>query len=115
VKYSKISIKEDKRGQTVNLATGTIVSIMIAVLTIIFLYFTLSSLNPSALFTAGSANQNATNNLVGNFTQTGVEFGARLPTIGIMFSVLLIIAVVVIVILYLRRFQGAGAGGGGTI
>lgn len=107
--------KMNNRGQTINLVTASIAGIFTMVLIIIFLLFTVSSLNPASLFTAGSAEQTATNELTGNLTETASSIGGKLPTIGLMLVVLLILAVFVLVILYLRRAQQSTSGGGGTI
>lgn len=106
---------KNKKGQTINLVTASIAGIFTMVLIIIFLLFTVSSLNPSTLFAADSANQNATNALTGNLTETASSIGGKLPTIGLMLVVLLILAVFVLVILYLRKAQQSTTGGGGTI
>jgi len=104
--------KLNKKGQTLELIGGTIVGFMVLIFMIFAVLYGITALNPGAFFSAGSANQNATNQLTSNLT-TGVgNFGNYIPVIITVLSVVLVLAGIAVLILYVRRMQSTGTAGG---
>lgn len=108
------SIINNKRGQTLNIISGTVIGFVVLIFLIFAVLFGISALNPSSFFTANSAEANATSQLQGNLT-TGVStFGSYIPTVFKVLAIVLILGAIVLLILYVRRMQvGAGGGTGG--
>lgn len=104
--------KIGKKGQVVNSTIATIVAIVVGIFVIFALFFGISSLNPTSFFSTGSAEANSTQALQTNTTQLASNFSQRLPQVGTMFGIALIIAVLLIVVLYVMRMKSASSGGG---
>lgn len=103
-----------RRGQTLNLISGTVIAFMILIFMIFAVLYGISVLNPTSFFTSGSASANATTLLVNNLT-TGVgQFAGFIPTVLIILGVVLALSAIVLLVLYVRRMQAAGTGGGGA-
>jgi hypothetical protein len=108
------SLKRQKKAQTLNIITSTVIGFMILIFMIFAVLFGIAKLNPSSFFTAGSADANATTNLQSNLTSGVSQFGAYIPTVMIVLAVVLVLSAIVLLVLYVRRMQmGAGGGGGG--
>lgn len=107
----------NKRGQTIQLVTGTVMGLMVLFFLIFAVLFGISALDPSTFFNSGSASDNASATSVqgfqGNITSGIGEFGSKLPTVFVILGVVLCIAGIVILVLYVRRMQQTGGGGGG--
>lgn len=105
-------MKKEKKGQTINLVSGSVIAFMALIFTIVIVLFAVSTLSGIGFFDAGSAEETAVNNTLGNFT-SGIElFVSNVPTVFLVFGILLIVAVLVLLLLYIRRTQ-LGSGGGG--
>lgn len=105
--------KINKKGQTLDLIGGTVVSFMVLIFIIFAVLFGISALNPTSFFTAGSNEANSTSQLQANLT-TGVgQFGKYIPTVFLVLGVVLVMSAIVILILYIRRTQGATGTSGG--
>lgn len=105
--------KINKKGQTLDLISGTVVGFLVLIFVIFAVLFGISALNPASFFTTGSANANATNQLTSNLTDGVAQFAKYIPTVMIVLGVVLVISAVVLLILYVRRTQGSVGGGGG--
>lgn len=105
------SLMKDRRGQTISLVSGTVISFMVLVFIIFAVLFGIATLNPSTFFTAGSVEGNAVGNLTGNLTAGVGEFGRQIPLVLSALGVVLILAAIVLLVLYVRRMQGASGGG----
>lgn len=115
-KNEAYSMLKNRKGQTLELTTGTVISVMIFIFIVFAVLFGISSLNPGGFFTAGSANQNSTNQLISNMT-TGIgNFSQQIPTAFTILGVVLILGFIGLLIFIVRRFAGnVGSGGGGSL
>ena len=104
---------KNKRGQTLDLISGTVVGFLVLIFVIFAVLFGISALNPSSFFAAGSANANATNALTANLTSGVSQFGYYIPTVMIVLGVVLVMSAIVLLILYIKRTQSATGSGGG--
>lgn len=104
-----------KRGQTLNIITGTVIGLMILIFMIFAVLFGISTLNPAGFFTANSAEYNATQSLTANMTSGVAKFGGYIPTIMTILAVVLCIAGIVLLVFYVRRMQGAGGSSTGGL
>lgn len=91
----KLKLKSlDKKGFS---TTMSIISSIIALVFLVYFAFIFTStLDDSSLLTDNSAGDNATDRLVGNFTEGVDEVSSRIPTVMIISVIVLIIAVLLI-------------------
>lgn len=101
-----------KRGQVIDLVSGTILGVLGLVLIIFVVLFALSALNPASFFSAGSASANATTNLQNNVTYGVGQFGQYIPTVMLVLGVVFVLSGLLVLVLYIRRMQIGGQGGG---
>lgn len=104
-----------KKGQVINTATSVFVGLFIFVLIVFVVLYGISALNPGGFFTAGSANQNATNNLVANVTGAVGEFGTQIPTAAKILGVVLVLGFLALLIVIVVRFRSSSGTGGGSL
>ena len=105
------SILKNKKGQTMNIVTGTVLALMVFIFMVFAVLFGISALNPSSFFSTGSAEANATAKLVAN-TTTGIgNFSEYIPKVFTVLAVVLVLSAIVLLILYVRRMQGGEQGG----
>jgi uncharacterized membrane protein YidH (DUF202 family) len=107
--------KLNKKGQTLDLATGTIVGLVLMIFVVFAVLFGIAALNPASFFTAGSASANATIALQDNTTRVVSNFSQQLPTVGTILGVVLILAALAILILVITRFRSNSGGAGGSL
>lgn len=111
--------KANKRGQTINLISGTVMGLMVLFFLIFAVLFGISALNPGTFFDSGTASDNSSKAAVegfqGNITEGISQFGAKLPTVFLILGVVLAIAAIVILVLYVKRMQQSGGSGGGGL
>lgn len=102
-----------RRGQgIVDGFASSFVGIFVMILTVVAILLGLASLNAPTFFTSGSAAANATTALQDNTTQIASNFSQRLPTVGTIFGVVLILGVLVLLVLAAVRMKGiAGTSG----
>lgn len=107
----------NKTGQTIQLATGTIISLVIMIFIVFAGLFGIAILNPTSFFSAGSLAANSTLALQDNTSQVVGNFSQRLPVVGTILGVVLLLAVIGILIVVIVGFaqRSRGAVGGGTI
>lgn len=111
--FARARQKLNKKGQVINTATVTLLSILGLIITAFIIFFLIAVLNPASFFTAGSAQANSTNALVANSTEMVSQFSQRLPTVGLLLGLTLLIAVFLIIFFYIQKIRQAGVGGGG--
>lgn len=104
---------KNRKGQTLNLVGGFVIGIMVLIFMIFAVLYGISTLNPGSFFAAGSANQNATNQLTSNLTTGIASFSNFIPTVLIILGVVLALSGIVLLILFVRRMQDASGGGSG--
>lgn len=100
--------KMNKRGQTLELISSTVIGFLTLIFVIFVVLFAISALNPSGFFTAGSANANATTTLTSNLTTGVSSFGQYIPTVMVVLGIVLVVSALVLLILYVRRAQMGG-------
>lgn len=101
-----------RRGQVVNLATSTVIGIVVFIFIVFASLFGIAALNPTSFFTSGSASANATTALQDNTTLLVSNFSQRLPVVGTVLGVVLILGILGIMILVVMKFkQSSGTGG----
>ena len=100
-----------KKGQGGGLITPLISGIIGLVILVIIGFVVISTLNDASLLTSGSAEQNATDELISNFTTGISNVSNKLPTVLLIAAVVLILGVLVFLWANFRRMQGVGGGG----
>jgi uncharacterized protein with PQ loop repeat len=108
-----MGILKNKRGQTLNIISATIIGFVVLIFLIFAVLFGISALNPSSFFTAGSTEAIAVGNLTTNLTKGVGDFGTYIPTIMKVLAIVLVLSAIVLLIFYVRRMQGAGGGSAG--
>lgn len=97
--------KMDDKGQTLNLATGTVMGVMIFIFMVFAVLFAISTLNPAGFFTAASSEANATGDLTKNLTAGVSKFGSYIPTIMTVIAVVVVLAAIVILVAYVKNMN----------
>lgn len=103
----------NKKGQVLNIISGTVIGIMVLIFIIFAVLFGIATLNPASFFTASSLEANATTNLQRNLTSGVSSFGAQIPTVLIILGVVMALSGIVLLIFYIRRLQATGGGTSG--
>ena len=104
------SILQNKKGQTLELISGTVLAFMVLIFTIFAVLYGISALNPQSFFTTNSANYNATASLTGNLTDgVGNQFAPKIPTVFVVLAVVLVLSAIAVLIIYVRRMGGGSA------
>ena len=98
---------KNKRGQVVtSLVNGT----SNLVITVIVALLIVSTLVGAGLLTANSAEDNATDRLVGNFTAGIDNISGKIPTILLVGAIVILLGVIVLLVANARRTtQGGGS------
>ena len=104
---SSLLIK-DKKGQVVSNVVAGIGGLVILV---IITFVIISTLNDASLLTTASNEQNATDNLIANFTSGIDEVSKKIPTILLIVAVVFLFGALVLLVQQSRR-MGIGGGGG---
>jgi len=100
-----------KRGQTLELVSGTTLGFLTLIVLMFSVLYAVSVLNPSSFFTAASANANSTNALTQNLTQGVGSFGSYIPTVFLVLGVVLVLSIIFVLIVYVRRMGGGSSSG----
>ncbi len=102
-------VKKDKKGQVVsNVVAGIGALIILVIITFVII----STLNDASLLTSLSSEQNATDNLIGNFTSGIDEVSKKLPTILLIVAVVFLFGALVLLVQQSKRMGIGGQGGG---
>ena len=103
-----MSMLKSKKGQ--GLVTGIIAGVSGLVILTIVTFLIISTLNGAGLLTSGSSEQNATDQMISNFT-TGINnVSNKLPTILVVAGVVILFGAIALLVAQARR---STAGGGG--
>ena len=94
------------------MVSGLIAGVVGLVITVIIAFVVIGLLNGSNLLTANSAEQNATDRLVSNFTDGIDEVSSKIPTILLIAAVVILLGVIVVLVVQARR---TGMFGGGSL
>jgi len=102
----KRTMLRDKKGA--GLIQGLVMGVAGLVIAVILAFVIVSTLNNASLLNSGSAEQNATNQLISNFT-TGVNnVSNKIPTVLLIAAVVLILGVLVMLWAQYKRMQVGG-------
>ena len=102
----------NKRGQTGGLITALVFGVASLVIGVIIAFVIVSTLTGAGLLTADSAEDNATDNLAGNFTEGVDNVSSKIPTVLLVAAIVLILAVLAILVGVWQRMR---MGGGSTL
>lgn len=108
-------IKLNKRGQVLDQVGGVIVGVFVLLVTVLAVLIGIGALNAPSFFTAGSLSANATQALQDNTTQIASNFSQRLPVLGTIFGVVLLLGALLILVFYAARMRQAGSSSGGSL
>ena len=101
-----------KNGQTGGLITGLVFGIASLVIGVIIAFVIVGTLTDANLLKADSAQDNATDRLVGNFTEGVDNVSSKIPTILLVAAIVLILGVLVLLVATWQRMNiGGGTGG----
>jgi len=99
---------KSKKAQVQGVITPIVGGIIGLVILVILGFVIISTLNGANLLTSGSNEQNATNQMISNFT-TGINnVSNKLPTILLVAAVVLLLGVLVYLWANFKRMQGIG-------
>jgi len=99
---------KDKKGQTGGLITGLVFGIASLVIGVIIAFVIVSTLTGADLLTAGSAEDNATDNLAGNFSEGVDNVSDKIPTVLLVAAIVLILGVLVLLVGTWQRMRIGG-------
>ncbi len=105
------NLLKNKKGQTGGLITGIIFGIVTLVIGVIIGFVIVSTLNDASLLTVGSEEANATDRLIGNFTEGIDNVSEQIPTVLLVAAIVLILAVLAILVAVWQRMRLGGGGG----
>ena len=100
--------KKSKKAQAQGLITGLVFGIASLVIGVIIAFVIVSTLTGSNLLTANSAEDNATNNLVANFTAGIDQVSSKIPTVLLVAAIVLILGVLAILVGVWQRMRMGG-------
>jgi len=104
--------QKNKKGQTGGLITGLVFGIASLVIGVIIAFVIVNTLTDANLLTANSAQDNATDNMVANFTEGIDNVSSKLPTVLLVAAIVLILGVLALLVGVWQRMK---MGGGGQI
>jgi len=97
-----------KKAQTGGLITGLIFGVASLVIGVIIAFVIVSTLQNADLLTSGSAEDSATDGLVGNFTSGVDEVSSKIPTVLLVAAIVLILGVLAILVGVWQRMRMGG-------
>ena len=102
---------ENKRGQAGGLITGLVFGIASLVIGVIIAFVIVSTLNNANLLTSASAEDNATERLIGNLTSGVDNVSGKIPTVLLVAAIVLILGVLALLVGVWQRMRMGGGGG----
>ena len=102
---------QQKKGQTGGLITGLVFGVASLVIGVIIAFVIVSTLTGAGLLTSASAEDNATDRLVGNFTSGVDKVSDKIPTVLLVAAIVLILGVLALLVGVWTRMRMGGAGG----
>ena len=106
------NVLENKRGQAGGLITGLVFGVASLVIGTIIAFVIVSTLDDANLLTNGSAEDNATGDMIGNFTSGVNNVSEKLPTVLLVAAIVLILGVLALLV---GVWQRMNMGGGSTL
>jgi len=98
----------NKKGQTQGLVTSLIFGIAALVIGVIIAFVIVSTLNSSNLLTTNSAEDNATDQLISNFTAGVGNVSAKIPTVLLVAAIVLILGVLAVLVGVWQKMRMGG-------
>jgi len=99
---------KNKQAQTGGLITGLIFGVASLVIGVIIAFVIVSTLSGAGLLTSGSSEDNATDNLVANFTAGVDNVSSKIPTVLLVAAIVLILGVMVLLVATWQRMRLTG-------
>jgi len=103
---------QQKKGQAGGLITGLVFGVASLIIGVIIAFVIVSTLTGAGLLTNNSAEDNATDRLVGNFSSGVDSVSGKIPTVLLVAAIVLILGVLALLV---GVWQRMGMGGGGGI
>lgn len=102
--------KMHKKAQTGGLITGLIFGVASLVIGVIIAFVIVSTLTGAGILTSASAEDNATDRLVGNFTSGVDKVSQYIPTVLLVAAIVLILGVLAILVGIWSKMRMGGSG-----
>ena len=99
---------KNNKGQAGGLITGLVFGVASLIIGVIIAFVIVSTLTGANLLTAGSAEDNATDRLVGNFTAGVDNVSGKIPTVLLVAAIVLILGVLVLLVGAWQRMRLGG-------
>ena len=90
------------------LIQGLVMGVAALVIGVIIAFVVVSTLDDASLLTSDSAEDNATEDLIANFTEGVGEVSAKIPTVLLIAAVVLILGILVLLWSQYKRMQMGG-------
>jgi len=101
---------ENKKGQTGGLIIGLVFGVASLVIGVIIAFVIVSTLTGASLLTDESSEDNATDRLVGNFTEGIDNVSGKIPTVLLVAAIVLILGVLALLVATWQRMNmGTGS------
>ena len=100
---------KNKRGQTGGLITGLVFGIVALVIGVIIALIVTSTLSGAGLLTSKSAEANASDRMIGNFTAGLDSVSGKLPTVLLVAAIVLIIGVLAVLVGVWQKMRMGGS------
>jgi len=100
--------KMHKKGQTSGLITGLVFGVASLVIGVIIAFVIVSTLSDAGILTAESEEDNATDRLIGNFTEGVDEVSDKIPTVLLVSAIVLLIGVLAVLVGVWQRMRMGG-------
>ena len=92
------------------LIQGLVIGVAALVIAVIIAFVIVSTLDDAELLTSASAEDNATTNLIGNFTEGIDNVSDKIPTVLLIAAVVLILGVLVLLWVQYKKMNIGGGG-----
>ena len=102
---------QQKKGQAGGLITGLVFGVASLIIGVIIAFVIVSTLTGAGLLTANSAEDNATDRLVGNFSSGVDNVSGKIPTVLLVAAIVLILGVLALLVGVWQRMRMGGGGG----
>ena len=101
----------NKRAQAGGLITGLVFGVASLVIGVIIAFVIVSTLDDASLLTADTAEDNATERLIGNFTEGVDNVSGKIPTVLLVAAIVLILGVLALLVgVWAKMRMGGGQG-----
>jgi len=98
----------NKKAQTGGLITGLVFGVASLIIGVIIAFVIISTITGSNILTANTAEDNATDRLVGNFTSGIDNVSGKIPTVLLVAAIVLILGVLAVLVGVWQRMRMGG-------